>query len=115
MAMDKQKRLVQLLLGKTEKGEVHWTPGPTDSSYLLSMRESGLQIRDVNLDYFIDMIDEKGEIADSFSDVELHNNRSEQDWSDSWFNTLQYLYNLARRNSRGADKVLSDILSELER
>lgn len=113
--MEKQKRLIQLLTEKTEKGEINWSGGPTDNSYIYSMRESGIQIRMVHLDFFIDMINARGELADSFNDVELSNNRSEADWTESWFGALQSLYNLARRSAQGSDKVLNEILAELER
>jgi len=56
------------------------------------------------------LVNAVGELADAFTDEELDADES----TSEWFDALKEMHGLAQRYARGADKILNEILSELD-
>jgi hypothetical protein len=112
---EKNKRLVQRLYEKTRAGTLEWQETP-DNGFQVSLANNSIKIRTVTKRgsnetlLYVYLINAAGEVADSFHDEEL-----DADEPDTrWFRKLREILQLAQRQARGADKVLNDILSELD-
>jgi hypothetical protein len=117
MSLEKNKRLIQLLLSKTKKGEIDWQES-FQNAFQVSFKDNSVRIalddtNDQNWVYTIFLLNASGEVADRFSDEELDLEDTGQVAGD-WYSALKELYTLALRHSRGADKVLNSILDELD-
>jgi len=115
----KQAALVARLYDKTRAGKLEWEVAAQHDTFQVSFphysvlifpqpnRESG------EPDIIIQLLNEQGEIADSFSDMDLRGVPGVPD-GDSWFPVMQSMHAMARRCALGADKALDAVLKELE-
>jgi hypothetical protein len=118
MAMEKQKRLVRLLLKKTERGELDWREAVSANTFQVALTDKVLRIRttpsrvtDEDVDFHIELVNSEGKIIDTFTDVELH--QSEEDRDTRWYVQLRDLFDMARRTALGSEQILNELLSEL--
>ena len=115
MATKKQIRLAEKLISDTERGYLDWQEGPRPETYQLSLKNSAMVISRVHNDYteqsdiIIEILNGEGLIVDSFSDVELT-----QYAEESWYPKLNNLYESARRTALGSERLIDEILVELE-
>jgi hypothetical protein len=56
-------------------------------------------------DYQIQLLNDEGEVLDSFSDIEL---------GQGYFEKMKNLFGTARRTALGTEKVLDEIIGELD-
>jgi hypothetical protein len=117
MSYDRQKKLVQTLIQKTEGGQLDWKASVNDEAFHISIKENTIQIeqmpREDTVDILISLINDQGAAVDSFTDVDL--NLSEPTGQKTWFRVMRGLYESARRTALGSDRVLNKILEDLEK
>lgn len=122
MSLEKQWRMVQLLLEKTERGELEWKSSPIDNVFQLSFQQYTLLLRQTvseelpdTYDFRVTLLNEDGDVADVFTDGDLI---SEFDGAINERNMKPYpvmtrLYEKARRRALGADHIIDKILTDL--
>ncbi len=123
---DKEKiaTIIQLLAAKTEKGEIRWDA--TEKAEVLQTslangtvrlfprsirREHPTQpgIEVPQRDLVVAIFNENAELIDEASDVEL------KDVMERPYYVLREMYSAARRQAKGVDKALDQILTELQK
>lgn len=114
--MEKLSKMVKALLVKTQRGELDWQESSVAKSYHLSFPTNSVRIREATgrnggTDYFLDIINADGQMAESVSDVALDQWQIGMD--PSHFKMMQELFASARRVAFGAEKVIDDILGRL--
>ncbi len=121
MALEKQGRLVKALLKRTRAGEVDWKPTVNENGFQVSFKDNSVLIERVErpreevVDYRISLINSEGAVVEQFTDVELNEDLgSETSSGSSWFKSMNDLYELARRTALGSDKILNEILGEID-
>jgi ABC-type taurine transport system substrate-binding protein len=65
-------------------------------------------------DYEFLLINNEGKTVDSFTDVELADTEDFGDSKNQWYKDSQELYDLARRTALGSEKILNEILADLD-
>jgi hypothetical protein len=119
--MEKQKKLIALLLKKTQRGELDWSEAIGKEAFQVSFKENSVRIRATpnqsspeESDYEVALLNDEGRIVDSFTDIDLGNTENESAAKQRIFAATRDLYDLARRTALGSEKVLNEILSEIE-
>jgi hypothetical protein len=118
MSLTKSKKLVDLLLAKTQRGDIDWQEG-FGPSFQVSFKDNSVQLNwhegqsEGSPIVTVVLLNGAGETVDRFSDEDLDKDEI-NDVGGPWFTKLKELYTLALRHARGADKVLNAILDELE-
>jgi hypothetical protein len=118
MSLEKPKKLMEVLLRRTARGEIEWQEGLTDV-FQVSFKDNSVLIashaneREETVTYAVSLLNSEGTVADRFTDEDL--DKDEVGHAGGfWFVKLAELYAMARRRARGADKVLDDILKEVD-
>lgn len=118
MAFERQIQLLERLVQKTNEGELEWKRSPEEGVFQVILRKNTLRLRRTEGGsgsemFTLEMIDSSGEVADSFSDAELDEEafgRVDQ----GYFRMMKNLYEFGRRQALGADKILNEILRDLQ-
>lgn len=110
MNFQKHQRLINSLIAKTERGKLDWKPSSVGTeAFEVSFAGSGLRIREdpgrSGNDVAVDLVNANGDIVETFTDEDL---------GDGWYSIMYSLFEMARRVAMGSDKVLNDILLELD-
>ena|ERR1700722_6106124 len=117
MSLTKQAGMVKKLAQLTKEGLIDWKSSLNQSSFQVSFRDNTVRIttrdRDDEVDILIQLLNGNGEIVEIFSDVDLGNISTES--GQTWFNLTQELLENARRKALGADKVLDEIIADLDK
>jgi hypothetical protein len=121
MAMDKQRKLVELLFKRTTDGMLEWSEALPKDTFQVSMSDKSIRIRatesltheDAN-DYEISLLNSEGKVVDTFTDNELAAEQSEPSAKGRTYRLFRELYDMARRTALGSEKILNEILSELD-
>jgi len=120
MAMDKQKRLVTLLSKRTIAGLLDWKETINPDTFQLSLANKTVRIRktrsreEPNDDFQVELLNSEGQVVDAFTDDELMNSPDDPDGEREWYNTLRALFDMVRRTALGSEKILSEVIKELE-
>ena len=122
MAMDKQKRLVTLLSKRTIAGLLDWKETINPDTFQLSLANKTVRIRktrsreEPNDDFQVELLNSEGQVVDAFTDDELTNSPDDPDGERElhWYNTLRALFDMVRRTALGSEKILSEVIKELE-
>jgi len=118
MSMEKHKKLITLLVKKTEAGELDWKPTATENAFVVSFSRSSIILEETQgatgLDYHVSLLNAGGDTAETFSDVDLDSTEDFIDTEQRWYHTMKSLFATARRTAHGSERVLNEILSELE-
>jgi hypothetical protein len=118
MSLEKPRKLMEVLVRRTRAGEIDWQESFPDL-FQVSFKDNSVQLRSVPDDeretvvYTVSLLNSEGEVADRFTDEDLDNDQFGTT-GQRWFKDLGDLYNMARRHARGADKVLNEILKEVD-
>jgi hypothetical protein len=117
MSLTKQAGMVKKLAQLTKEGLIDWKSSLNQSSFQVSFRDNTIRIttrdRGDEVDILIQLLNGNGEIVEIFSDVDLGNISTES--GQTWFNLMQELLENARRKALGADKVLDEIIADLDK
>ncbi|MFN4271511.1 MAG: hypothetical protein ACK4F5_01785 [Aliihoeflea sp.] len=102
--------LINLLVERTNKNRQNWEEGPRQGSFYTQIGSNSVSIKAVADDYIITLYNQDGDQVDEISDPTL-----KQGGFEEAYGVMGELFDMARRNALGADKVLNDILNELKR
>jgi hypothetical protein len=120
MAMEKQKRLVDLLLQRTKQSHLDWHEAIASNAFQVALSDTTVRIRATPTaiadeegvhDYWIDLVNGNGTVVDTFSDMNLHYDTAVR--TGEWFGKMRDLHDMARRKALRSDEVLDQVLSEL--
>lgn len=118
MILEKPRKLIDLLIERTQLGRIEWKETLPDI-FQVSFKDNSVQLhmivddRDETITYAVSLLNSEGETVDRFNDQDLdldEYGRSPAGWTTK----LGLLFGMARRRARGADKVLDEILNEIE-
>jgi hypothetical protein len=112
--MTKHQRLVQLLAEMTQAGTLQWDETGRDGIYSAPLANSGVLIKLISrtgaaADVEISLVNDRGQVVESFTDRDLDEGASE------YYDLMLELFNNARSIALGSEKVMDDILGELEK
>ncbi len=99
--------LIRRLLNKSNEGEIDWEATANAKRFLTTLSNYSVLISEEGEDYVLYIVDQFDEIIEQVADPDLR----EVD-GDS-FKLMKELHQVARRNARGADKAIDDILEML--
>lgn len=108
MTNEKIFTLIQRLHENTERGKIDWEATANSNTFATSSSDYSILISEEGEDYYLTIVDEWDELVERINDVEL------KDVSRESLAIMKSLYSIARRNARGADKAIDDILSSLD-
>lgn len=113
MALEKQLKMVQLLLLHSKGGDLDWKPTANKDTMSVTFEKASVLLKQTpsrevpdEYDYMIRVVNDDGVVIESFSDVDLGEGEAYR-----WMNEM---FNLARRKALGVDSALDSIISELE-
>lgn len=109
MIHERFETLIKTLVARTQSGAQAWEPGPTTDSYFTQIGKNSVSVRRKANDIYISLHNPDGEIVESASDEELSTYGMENS-----FPKAMGLFETAKRNALGADKIFNEILSELK-
>jgi hypothetical protein len=107
MDMDRQRKLVDLLYERSQEGILDWKETPVENRFQVSFATNGVQIEERGHDVNVYIIDGSGNRVDSFNDNSIRIS------GENYYAKMLEICNLARRKARNTEKVLDDILDEL--
>jgi hypothetical protein len=108
MTNEKIFTLITKLHEKTERGEIDWEVTANSSRFATSSADYSILIGEQGDDYDLFIVDQFDELVERVSDVDL----ARDGFNDS-LQIMRSLFSQARRNARGTDKVIDDILNSL--
>jgi hypothetical protein len=108
MTNEKIYRLITRLYENTEGGRTNWEVTARSNSFASYLSDYSVLISEENGDYYLTIMNQEGDLIERISDVELG-----QEHGNS-LKLMQTLFAVSRRNARGADKAIDDILSSLD-
>ncbi len=116
--LTQRRTLVEALYQKTLQGKLEWEEGLAAKSFQTSVGRINLQISkesdedrtDINLELF----DKGWNSIELFSDNSFGGVTPVRVGQSSYFNLMLNLFEMAQRNSSGADKVVAELLDSLE-
>jgi hypothetical protein len=116
MSLERSRRLMDILIRKTERGEIDWQE-TLPNVYQVSFKDNSVQLSESDNEpsnhdsfcYVVSLLNSEGAVADRFTDEDLDIDEFKA-VGGGWFGKLAELFVRARRRARGADKVLDDIL-----
>jgi hypothetical protein len=109
MAMEKQRRLVMVLLAKSKHGQLDWRPTLSNEVFQVASKDNTVRISDDEADgYRISIFNSDGQLVESFGPDSLA-----EGTPVGWVKVFGELFDLARRTALGTDKVLDDLLKSL--
>jgi hypothetical protein len=118
MAYAKQKQLVNKLSQLTRASAIDWMESATHDAFQVSFRDNTVKIRirpssqaTGSDDVEVQLINSSGELVESFTDVNLSSDS--EDPPGHWYQLMLELHDAARRKALGVDKVIDDIMSDL--
>jgi hypothetical protein len=118
MEYEKQMRLVKKLVEMTNAGAIDWKPSLNSNTFQVSFRDNTLRITTkpsdttADPDIEIQLLNGNGELVERFTDVDLQNEDNSE--PAKWFKNMNSLYKVAQRTALGAEKILDEIISDLD-
>ncbi|MBN9983820.1 hypothetical protein HFO68_29305 [Rhizobium laguerreae] len=108
MTLESRIELIKAVHQKTVEEKLNWEVGPTSNSFYVKIGENAISVREIKDDYIIQLFNSDGEIVEEVADPEF----SAAGYSTA-FTLLRELFSMAKRNAYGSDRVVSNILSDL--
>lgn len=117
MVTESQRRLVDKLIERTQKGGLEWEETANPEVFQLSFPNYAIQVfpkqnrhDPEQTDVIVRIKNEEGTTVDQISDVEL-----EQQYSGGeYFQQLMQLYETARRTALGSEEAVTELLKALD-
>lgn len=116
--ISKQRRMVERLADMTKREKIEWVEGDYPEGIKVSFGNYNVNIFEASSsfgenDYVIVISDEwRGDI-DRFSDTELSSGSTAPS-GETYYQVIDRMYKDARRQIKGVDKALDNILSDLD-
>jgi hypothetical protein len=118
MSLAKQAGMVKKLSDLTDSGVIEWKPSVNEGTFQVSFRDNTLRITTRGAqeqpDVVINLINHNGEIVESFNDIDLNDSDQPTGSTKSWYGIMRELFENARRKALGADRVLDEIIADLD-
>jgi hypothetical protein len=116
MRFERQAALVSRLFEATSRGRLAWQVSPSrPNAFEVAFPNYAVILGHGVEEVFVELVNQHGEAADVFDDVELdHEGPDGAPVDGSWPKTMRETYRLARRAALGADKALDDVLTALQ-
>ena len=108
-------RLAQLLGKKTKDGELQWKRTERDEVFQHAFPDYSVRIHHEHEplfdqdDYVLTIYNQEGLIIERFTNGDL-----QREGLPEAYNSMQEMYNTARRSAMGIDKALDDLLTYLD-
>ncbi|MCJ2091437.1 hypothetical protein MKK67_02775 [Methylobacterium sp. J-072] len=116
MNYERQKRLVERLLDRTQAGELSWQEGVRPDTFQVSFPNNSVQVIPIDNgklnEFQIAIIDHFGRVVDNVTNAQL--DRFTPHPSGPWSSVMKELYVAARRSAFNADAAIDNILVEIE-
>ena len=109
MSLQKMALLLQKLEKLTLSGNLDWEPTEKDNVFQTSFPNFSVRIYPEEEDYVISIFNSEGLLLESVTDPEL------SDILKDSFSRMKALYESSRGYALGTEKVLDDILNELDK
>lgn len=119
MATNKHRLLFERLHNKTNRAELNWGETLEPDRFMVSFKDFSVTINPVSTedpetdDYLIRICNASGDVVDSFTDNDIGKTIESADERSRFFKDFSNLFEMARRNARGADVALDSILQQL--
>jgi len=109
---EKWAKLASLLVSKTQKGELKWEETSNSDTYQVVVGKNAIEIEQTGFgdDFEVRVRDGSGKVVDSFDDHTVN-----QITGLNYSRALNEMFSLIRRQISGSEKVLDDLLGELEK
>jgi len=101
-------KLIHRLREKTETGSLGWEATASPKKFLTTLSDYSVLISEEGDDYFLTIVDSWDDVIERVSDPELKQEDRKA------YETMKSLYVLARRNAKGVDEAIDDILGSIE-
>lgn len=115
--MSQRRTLVEALYAKTIEGNLKWGEGYGQNSFKTDIGNQAIEIlreSDENrTDYTVNVYDGRFNVVESFNDIYFNTLRPVRVSQSSYYAVMSSLFDMASRNSTGADKVVGNILDQL--
>ncbi|MCE1016644.1 hypothetical protein LU640_05030 [Pseudomonas monteilii] len=112
MSNAKIARLLELLIERTESGELEWEPTVKSDVFQANFPRYSVRIltteAEIDIDIVLQIINEEGLVVESVRDPQLNG------FVESAFLKMRALHESARRIAMGVDKALDEIIDFLE-
>ncbi len=119
MSTEKHGKLIDLLLSRTRANTLEWRPSVMEGRYQVSFRENTVRLYEMEEAgelggslVQLELINDQGNVAETINDEEL--DRDVPMGQHYWFKKMSTLFEMARRNALGSDKILDEIIADLE-
>ncbi len=110
MTLETRYNMLATLLRKTKEDKLEWEVGPLSESFYSKIGENSVGIRQVRDDFYLVIYNADGEAVEEISDPEFSN-----DGRTGAFNLMKELFISAKRNALGTERIVSNIIAELEK
>jgi hypothetical protein len=117
MAYGKQMEMVEKLANATEGGALKWKASVIPDQFQVSFRNNTVRIGaddGIGGNIQIQILNSNGDIVESFTDEDFRTDSENTEGSTYWSKLMSNLYKHAQRKALGADKVIDDIISDLD-
>lgn len=108
MTNEKIYILINRLIENTKSGKTTWETTARTNSFASFMANYSVIITEDGPDYTLTILDDFDDLIERINDDELSS-----DYNDA-IDIMRSLFSFARRNARGADKAIDDILNFLD-
>lgn len=117
MSHEKHGKLIELLLKKTLDGTLDWKTSVLEGRYQISFRDNSVRLHTEEGEFdspivYLELINDEGVVAETVNDEELDQGLPRGD--HFWYRQLATLFELSRRSALGSDKILDQILADLD-
>ena len=103
-------QLCDKLISLTYDGKIDWTFSSSGDSILTTIGNQAIIIQRRASSFYIEILDDKAEAVDSFTDDDLISLGY-----NGYYGQFDEMFDMLRRRNSGADKVIDEILQELEK
>ena len=110
--LKKFSSLLRRLVLRAGEGKLQWSEGAEFNTFSNSVANHTVLIGEKGQDYFLRVINSEGEIIDEFDDEYLKTSYRTV-FNRSSYEDMRDLFQMARRNAQGSDKVIDEIIDEL--
>jgi len=122
VSQEKHGTLIDRLIKKTQDRSLEWKTSLLEGRYQISFRDNTVRIHMVdggddgspfeNPMVYLELINDEGIVAETINDEELDRDIPVE--KHFWFKKMTSLFELARRSALGSDKILDEILTDLD-
>jgi hypothetical protein len=115
----KYRRLINLLIKRTEAGTANWEPTSRDDMFAVSFPEFSVRVSQQRsnsaIDVVFEIVNSSGTVIDRFTDTEIGEGFGSSLDQREFYKSAANLYDGARRHALGVDEALDSLIAELDK